>query len=231
MNLLQAKAPYGRDYILPAPTKNYKGVQCKELRNDTAFAVQTRLLRSLSFRGSRLVNVTFTHFCTPHSGRFFLPTAASVLEVSTQDKNVMGRWSADGSERYNRVARYKIAQIQRDVIKLVWDKDALDPHSLREFTEFLRSQNVDESEMTRSFKLLSSRHYSETVRSRTNRWNSMKTLQRRKLPKTILWNKQQAWNTKRTKKLGENPKAYQAESRASLQRKESGRYTGWVNAT
>ena len=116
-NLLQTKAPYKRDYLLAAPSWNYKGLQCKERRYDTAFTVQTRLLGSLCYRVSRLFNFSFTHFWSPHSGRKLLPTAASVLGAPTQDKNLLGGWSAEGSERHNRLAKYKIAQIQRDLIQ------------------------------------------------------------------------------------------------------------------
>ena len=69
---------------------------------------------------------TSRSFWTPHSGRNFLPTAASVLNVPTQEKNLLGGWSAEGSERYNRLAKFKIAQVQRSVIKLIWDKDVLE---------------------------------------------------------------------------------------------------------
>ena len=121
-NFVKAKAPYERDYLPPASSGNYRGVQCRELRYDTAFALQIRLLASLSYRGTELLKVTFPHTWTPHSGRNFLPTAASVQGFPTQDKNFLAGWSAEESERKKRVARYKFSQIQRDVIKIVWDK-------------------------------------------------------------------------------------------------------------
>ena len=107
--LLQEKAPYQRDYLLPSPSKNYPGVRCRELRYDTAFAVRGRLLASLSSRGSQLFNFKFRHSWSPHSGRNFRPTAASVLNVPTQEKNFLGGWSAEGSERYHRLAKFKVA--------------------------------------------------------------------------------------------------------------------------
>ena len=69
-----------------------------------------------------MFNYKFRHFWSPHSGRNFLPTAASVLNVPTQNKNLLGGWSAEGSERYNRLAKFKVAQVQRNVVKLISDK-------------------------------------------------------------------------------------------------------------
>ena len=74
-----------------------------------------------------------------------------------------------GQELVRGGAQHRIAQIQRDVIKLGWDTDALYPlaesDSLGELAKLLRSQQINEEEITRSTRLLSSRWYSEAVRT------------------------------------------------------------------
>ena len=110
-----------------APSGNFAGVQIWELRYDTAFGVQSRILSSLCYHGNRLFNFPFPHYWSPHSGRNFLPTAASVLGISTQEKNCweVGRHVAANST--TAWPRTKIAQIQREVVNRIWDKDAQDP--------------------------------------------------------------------------------------------------------
>ena len=160
-HLLQLQAPFERNYLLPAPSGSFTGVQFPELRYDTAFGVQFRIPSSLHYRGNRLFNFAFPHLWSPHSGRNFLPTAASALGISTQEKNLLGGWSARGSEQYNVLAKCKIPQIQREVVNRIWDKDAQDPlsetDSLRELAEFFRGLLIDETEIARTIRLLSSR--------------------------------------------------------------------------
>ena len=71
--LLCEAAPYVRNYLLPAPTSNYKGCRQAELQYHTAFAMQTRLLALAAYRGQRLFRVHTGHYYTPHSGRIACP--------------------------------------------------------------------------------------------------------------------------------------------------------------
>ena len=205
-HLLQLQPHFGRDYLLPAPSGNFTGVQLRELGYDTAFGVQSGIL-SYFFRGNRLFNFAFPHFWSPHSGRNFLPTASSALGISTQEKNLLGGWSARGSEQYNRLAKYRIAQTQREVVNRIWDKDAQDPlsetDSLRELAEFFRAQLIDETEMTRSIRLLSSRRYVETQRPRTLIWRrSVYSWKRLWKLMMISWNKAAKRSSMRNVKPG-----------------------------
>ena len=50
-HLLEKGAPHSRDYLLPAPSNNYRGFKNKELKYQVAFAVQTRIL---TYRGQRI---------------------------------------------------------------------------------------------------------------------------------------------------------------------------------
>ena len=96
------------------------------------------------------------------------PRVFSTSRSNIFGRHLLGGWSAEGSERYNILAKFKIAQVQRSVIKIIWDKDSLDPLSesslLRELTDSWRAHQTDKSEITRSVRLLSSRRYSEAVR-------------------------------------------------------------------
>ena len=144
-------------------------------------------------------------------------------------KNLLGGWSARGSEQYNRLAKYKIAQIQREVVKRIWDQDAQDPLSetdtLREFVEFFRTQLIDETEISRTIRLLSSRRYVETERPVQIELAPVgiqleETLEVdddlvKRSPEEIINEKRQAWNKEKTRKLGDDPKKYRAELRAS----------------
>ena len=98
-NLLQNGAPHERDYLLPAPTNNFHGFKTKELKYSTAFAVQTHIISTACHRGLRVFENSTGHYCTPHSGRNFMPSAASVLGFSKAERDILGGWSAEGSQR------------------------------------------------------------------------------------------------------------------------------------
>ena len=146
-------------------------------------------------------------------------------------KNLLGGWSARGSEQYNRLTKYKIAQIQREVVNRIWDKDAQDPlsetDSLRELEEFFRAQLIDETEISRTIRLLSSRRYVETERPVQIELAPVgiqleETLEVdddlvERSPEEIINEKRQAWNKEKTRKLGDDPKKYREELRATLQ--------------
>ena len=222
-HFLQRQAPFERDYLLPAASVNFSGVHFREHRYDTAFGVQSRILSSLCHCGNRRFNFAFPRFWSPHSGRNFLPTAASALGIWTQEKNLLEGWSARGSEQYNRLAKSKIAQIQREVVNRIWDKDAQDPlsetDSLRELTEFFRAQLIDETEITRSIRLLPSRRYVEMQRPAQIAPVGIQLEETLEVdedlvergPKEIVNEKRQAWNKEKTRKLGDDPKKYRAD--------------------
>ena len=112
--------------------------------------------------------------------------------------------------------------------KTPWDPLA-ESDSLRELKEFLRAQRIDESEITRSIGLLGSRRYAESVRPPSTELFPVDSqldefleideglAERKAAAEKLAREKQQVWNKERTRKLGENPKAYRADLRASLQ--------------
>ena len=94
-DLLLRGAPHERDYLLPAPSNNFRGFKTKELKYSTAFAVQTHIISTACFRGLRVFEGSTGHYYTPHSGRNFLPSAASVSgvqQIRTRYTWRMVRW-------------------------------------------------------------------------------------------------------------------------------------------
>ena len=166
--LLQESAPHERDYLLPAPTNNYQGFKVKELKYSTAFAVQTYIISTATYRGLRVFGNSTGHYYTSHSGRNFMPSAASVLGFTKSERDVLGGWAADGSQRYTRTAKYKIAQMQIAVASTFKNSE---PDQLAEsdgldcLADFLRSWEVPESSIRKSLQILSLRSYADLQRS------------------------------------------------------------------
>ena len=44
-----------------------------------------------------------------------MPTATAVLNFSRSDRDMLGEWSAEGSERYSRAAKFKITCMQQAI--------------------------------------------------------------------------------------------------------------------
>ena len=44
-----------------------------------------------------------------------MPTASAVLKFSRGDRDMLGGWAAEGSERYSRAAKFKNASMQQSV--------------------------------------------------------------------------------------------------------------------
>ena len=97
-----------------------------------------------------------------------------------------------GQHRHNRLAKYKIAQLQREVIKLVWDKEALDPcvsqiHYVNSPTSSASSKSTKEKSLVpfgfvvRKQSVHRRRSCCKSKHSWTNPWKSMNIWPKRKL--------------------------------------------------
>ena len=133
--LLKQQADYPRDYFLPMPSGSYKGGVHRELRYDTAPALQTKVLQSLKVRRELLLSQRTAQYWTPHSGLNFLVSAASAVGVS----NI-------------RVSRSRIANVQQQVVSALTNHQEPDPlceeEALQDFSVFLDS-HVSEGEKKR----------------------------------------------------------------------------------
>ena len=230
--LLQEGAPHERDYLMPAPTNNFQGFKVKELKYATAFAVQTHIISTATYRGLRIFENSTGHYYTPHSGRNFMPSAASVLGFTKSERDVLGGWAADGSQRYTRTAKYKISQMQMAVASTFKSSD---PDQLAEWddldclADFLRTWDVPETSIRKSLQILGLRSYADLQRSDFAEpvppdcdsapfELALDTLDedaenRKKLSKE----KQQVGNRGRSERLGTDHKQARSEIRSQLQ--------------
>ena len=140
-------ADFPRDYLLPAPSTNYLGTCRAELRYDQGFALQNRVLSVISAAGVKLFTKQVTQFWTPHSGRSFMPTCTQVLGFDQPERNYLGGWSPQKSDRYTRTARRRIVNMQRAVMTVITQGNINDSLAESEtslaFAEYLESRGMD----------------------------------------------------------------------------------------
>ena len=125
--VLGSAAQYNRDYLLPAPSTNCNGCSPSELRYDTAFAMQNRVLYSIWKEGTSVFTKVSTSFWTPHSARAFMPSSSKALGVPKEERDYLGGWSARGSDTYARAAVRVISNLQRPVIRALIEQLNADP--------------------------------------------------------------------------------------------------------
>ena len=158
-----------RDYLLPMPSGYYKGCVRRELRYDTAHALQIKVLQGLKVRGEPLLSQQTAQYWTPHSGRNFLVSAASAVGVSKPDRDMLGGWAAQQSDRYIRVSRSRIMHVQKQVVTALTNHEEPDPlceeETLQDLSVFLETR-VSEEEKKRCLSLLVRRTYLSHPRER-----------------------------------------------------------------
>ena len=160
--LLTTRADFQRDYLLPMPSGNLRSCVHRELRYDTAYALQRRVMEVLSTGQERVFGHGVGHYWTPHSGRNFFPSAAAALNIEKTDRDMLGGWAAQESDRYNRVAKVKIQMIQARVAATFADRitvdSLLETDALEDFSAYLRRQGMSEEIVA------------EYLRKGTDRW-------------------------------------------------------------
>ena len=235
--VLSQKADFPRDYLLPMPSGNLKGCLQRELRYDTAYALQRRVMDVLASDGQKLFTHGVGHFWSPHSGRNFLPSAAGAINVDKSDRDMLGGWAAQESDRYNRVARLRIRAVQERVAETFADRANHDPlfesDAIEEFRMFLQGQGTSaevqaeyiQKVSRRSFAFLP-RRQGLSVESVPERMGPGEVRQEEEdeiekeleaARKADVRKRQQAWNTDRTTKLGADPQEARRHLRESLQ--------------
>ena len=75
-------------------------------------AVQFRLFSSLKLNGKQLFGHRVAQHWTLHSGRNFLPSATADLGYQKTDRDILGGWSAQASDRDMRLAKQRITVLQ-----------------------------------------------------------------------------------------------------------------------
>ena len=128
-----------------------------ELRYDAAFAMQNRVLRTLPLDGVPVFHSSSTRFWTPHSGRTFLPNDRAALGFPKSDRDFLGGWCAQASDRYARIGVRRITIMQRSIITAL-QSQSVDPlvedESIPDFDAFMEAQSLDGAQRTLCFKPL-----------------------------------------------------------------------------
>ena len=107
------------------------------------------------------------HYYTPHSGRNFMPSGAAVLRFSKGDRDILGGWSAERSERYTTTAKFKIAQMQSAIAATFKnpDSDQLgEADDIDDLSDFLKTWEVPEKSILVTKTVLCSRTFSDLER-------------------------------------------------------------------
>ena len=235
--LLTTKADFQRDYLLPMPSGNLKGCVHRELRYDTAYALQRRVMEVLTTGQERVFSHGVGHYWTPHSGRNFLPSAAAALNIEKTDRDMLGAWAAQESDRYNRVAKVRIQMIQARVAATFADRITNDPlleaDALEDFSAYLRRQGMSDEVVAVYLRKMSARNFAHLPRPMgeaaveqvgslspgevQQREEDEFLIEREAAKKAEGQRKQQAWNRDRTLKLGSNPREARKNLRESFQ--------------
>ena len=161
-----------------------------------------------------------------------MPSAASVLGFTKSERDVLGGWAADGSQRYTRTAKYKIAQMQ---IAVASTFKSSDPDQLAEsddldcLADFLRSWDVPEASIRKSLQILGLRSYADLQRSDfvepapadcdvASGELALDIMdEEAEVRKKLSKEKQQAGNRGRSERLGQDRKQARLEIRSQLQ--------------
>ena len=130
----------------PAPVKIFSRCRRMELKYEIGYAVQNRVMSLLKLNHKAIFPVPVTSFWTPHSGRSFLPSGCAALDFSKKERDYLGCWSPQGSDRYARIARLRISNLQRAVARSIRQGpqgDSLGERETRkEFEDFMQQKNV-----------------------------------------------------------------------------------------
>ena len=155
-----------------------------------------------------------------------------MLGFAKAERDILGGWAADGSQRYTRTAKYKIAQMQIAVASTFKNSD---PDQLAEsddldcLADFLRSWDVPEASIRKSLQILGLRSYADLQRS-----DSVESVpadcevapcelsldnldEEADVRKKLSKEKQQAGNRGRSELLGSDHKQARLEIRSQLQ--------------
>ena len=159
--VLKSMADFQRDYLLPTPSSCLKGCLRAELRYDTGSAIFYRVLGLVKLPGEVSIPASVAHYWTPHSGRAFLPSYTAALKVEKTTRDFLGGWNAQGSDRYSRIARLRIFNMQKAVLQAIRSAEGMDPafesEALQEFVEFLNSCHLAEEAKTSLVRAMETR--------------------------------------------------------------------------
>ena len=104
-----------------------------------------RVLGTLTLDGIRLFPFQIQQYWTPHSSRAFLPSATLFLNFPKSQRDFLGSWNPQASDRYARTARRAITVMQKAVARAIHSRktDPLSEQDLAEhFEQYLSEQCI-----------------------------------------------------------------------------------------
>ena len=96
-----------------------------EMKYETNFALQNRC--SFTVGSLRIFQRQVTDFWTLHQGRSYLPSATVLPLFQRLMGDFPGGWSATDSDRHAKIARARIANMQKSVVGLLHDRTSTGP--------------------------------------------------------------------------------------------------------
>ena len=149
------------------------------------------------------------------------------------DRDMLGGWSAEGSERYSRAAKFKITSMQQTVSATFWSAE-LDPLAEGDDIDllgpFMKLWNVQDDEILRTKRLLVSRTFTDVQREDPSELPvsdvalSVGDLlpddmldEAAAMKKKLSGEKQQTWNRGRSEVLGDDHKKARIAIRSELE--------------
>ncbi len=120
--LLQAEAPFPRDYLLPVPGSSAT-FKPRELRYEE-FVGRTRWILFGLIVADEVVGEDVAMSITAHSWRSFLPSAATAIGISKDLIDSLPAWGAQGGEGYVRTARQRSRFVQTAVARAAREHSA-----------------------------------------------------------------------------------------------------------
>ena len=153
----------------------------------------------------------------PHSPRNFLPSVAAAMNVPKTDRDRLGGWKAEESERDARVSKYRIMSIQQQVARTFTNTEASDSLSelkaMEDCATFLKQEGVSEVNCSRYL----SRPINRTLVKQKREEESLETMPKEHQEVQVVQDEVgvavpaastriQAWSAGRSAALVENPK-------------------------
>ena len=140
LQILRELAPFSRDYLIPAPEKNFSGCRHMELKYEIGYAVQNRVMSLL-----KLTQILFQSRSRPF-GHLIAVVAVQRWISLRRNGIIWGAGSPEGSDRYARIAGLRISNLQCAVARTIRQGPQGDTlcerETLQEFEDFMLQKNV-----------------------------------------------------------------------------------------
>jgi hypothetical protein len=161
LDLLQTYLPLDRDFLLDAPTQDFKGSSGQRLSHAQASAISKLVISELrvpilksqnwELGDEKLVPPELEDLFSQHSGRAVLPSMAVFIEQDKSKRDCLGRWKPSASDDYMRTYRTVVASIQIKTVKAIQsgNTDVIKEHDIvdRAARHLRERKGLEESEV------------------------------------------------------------------------------------